>query len=102
MIAADWMESLSVFPKACVEKACAWWRDNETRKPKPADIRKLAIQHFGEVEWEKLMRLRALADLPVTDKPAGKPGAPEVYQKPTEEQKAKVREMVNSIQRVNA
>lgn len=72
MVGADWIDSLGVFPREHIDKAVTWWRDNESRKPKPADIRKLAIRYFGEVEWEKLMRLKEMHGLPVVDyTPAG-------------------------------
>lgn len=94
MVAHDWLESLAVLPQSAIAEACATWRDNETRKPTPAQIRKLAIRAFGEAEWERLMRLKAIAACPVSDTlaPAAKPG--EKWEKPTEEQKRRVKEIV--------
>ncbi len=67
MVGADWIDCLAVFPKEHLDKAVTWWRDNETRKPKPADIRKLAIRFFGETEWEKITRLKEMHGLPIVD-----------------------------------
>jgi len=94
MIAQDWLDSLAPLPKTAIAEACAWWRDNETRKPKPADIRKKAIEIFGESEWERLMRLKIIAASVPVAAPEVKKQEEQPWQKPTEEQKAKVRELV--------
>lgn len=89
MVGADWIDCLGVFPREHIDKAATWWRDNETRKPKPADIRKLAIGFFGETEWEKIMRLKEMHGLPVAEYNGGDGvGGAAVYSKPTDEQKA--------------
>jgi hypothetical protein len=68
MVGIDWIEALEVFPQTAIEKACRWWRDNETRKPKPADIRRLTIEHFGTRKWEELMRVKKLTEAPIVNK----------------------------------
>lgn len=92
-VAIDWVDCLRPFPQVAVEKACAEWRDTERRKPTPADIRGKAIATFGSIEWTKLMRLKALIELPIVD------SAPKTKQQgerilPTPEQKMKVAKMV--------
>lgn len=96
-VATDWVESLSVFPQDCIEKACAEWRDEETKKPKPADIRKLCIKHFGYQEWEKIMRLKAITKCKIEEKTKETSNKRE---KPTEEQKRRVSEIVSNMFKV--
>jgi hypothetical protein len=52
----DWLQDLGEFPSALVESACRHWRQNETRRPTPAEIRKI-------VGIELQRRSRALPDL---------------------------------------
>lgn len=42
-LARDWLEDLREFPLAMVENACREWRQTQSRRPTPADIRKLCI-----------------------------------------------------------
>lgn len=63
-IAVDWLESLRDIPQDFVRRAIEHWRDNETRKPKPADIRLLA-KRLGGKEYAAIQRLRILALVPL-------------------------------------
>lgn len=94
MVGADWIDCLAVFPREHIDKAVTWWRDNESRKPKPADIRKLAIRFFGETEWEKVMRLKEMAGLPIVDyTPVSQQEAEELVK--TDEQKASIAKILH-------
>lgn len=94
MIGGDWLECLEVLPKACIERACSWWRDNETRKPKPADIRRLTIEFFGVRRWDELMRVKKLTELPIINKARAEQAAdPEAR---TDAKKAAVAELVHN------
>lgn len=42
-IAEDWLEDLREFGPEIVERACREWRQTQSRRPTPADIRKLCI-----------------------------------------------------------
>ena len=42
-IAEDWLEDLGEFPAEVVEAACREWRQTQSRRPTPADIRTLCI-----------------------------------------------------------
>jgi len=67
MVGTDWIDCLAVFPNECIKEAVNWWRDNETKKPTPANIRKLAIKSFGIIEWERIERLKECYKLPIVD-----------------------------------
>lgn len=45
-VAADWQEVLGGYPKAVIRAACEDWLRAETRRPTPADIRKLCQDHM--------------------------------------------------------
>lgn len=68
LVAADWIECLETLPQDAIEKAIQFWRDRETRKPKPAEIRKLAVEFFGERKWNELMRVKQIAERPVVNR----------------------------------
>jgi hypothetical protein len=68
LVASDWIECLETLPQGAIEKAIQFWRDRETRKPKPAEIRKLAVEFFGERKWNELMRVKQIAERPVVNK----------------------------------
>lgn len=97
MIAMDWIESLSPFPQIAIESAIRHWRDNDSRKPKPADIRKLAVRAFGEVAWERYERAQMLSHLPVVDRSRMRPEKPpeEEWQRPTADKIAAVKELLS-------
>ncbi len=60
----DWIEDLVEYGPAIVAEACGEWRRAQTRRPTPADIRRLCI------EAEQLQRdRRALRALPSPDDP---------------------------------
>jgi hypothetical protein len=92
-VATDWVDCLRVFPQAAIEKACAQWRDTEKRKPTPSDIRSKAIAAFGEIEWNKLMRLKELAELPIVEAKSID-NQPDEWAPKTPEEKARVSKLV--------
>lgn len=47
-LAHDWLDDLREFGPAIVSEACLRWRRTESRRPTPADIRKLAIEVRNE------------------------------------------------------
>jgi hypothetical protein len=53
--AEDWIGDLAEFPIGIIEGACTQWRREKSRRPTPADIRKLAT-----AAREEAMRQRAL------------------------------------------
>lgn len=45
---ADWLEDLAEFAAPHVAEACKEWRRTQSKRPTPADIRKLALQHQSD------------------------------------------------------
>lgn len=45
LMLADWIEDLADIPQAAIEKAVTEWRRSSGSRPKPGDIRKLALSH---------------------------------------------------------
>lgn len=43
-LAADWLDDLAEFHESIVAMACRDWRQTETRRPTPAEIRKLCLE----------------------------------------------------------
>jgi len=62
-IARDWIMAVEDLPQAAVAKACDAWIRTEARKPKPADIRRRAIEAVGK-PWLWRERLRRLVEVP--------------------------------------
>lgn len=61
-MAQDWIDDLVEFGAAAAAQACGEWRRTQTRKPLPADIRKLCIEAEAvEQEREQLHALPSLA-----------------------------------------
>lgn len=62
LIATDWLEALQYLPQSAVGGACKVWLENEKYKPKPSDIRNLAIKmcHPGFIFYERLQILSKL------------------------------------------
>lgn len=40
----DWLDDLTEFPASLVSWACKEWRQSQTRRPMPAEIRKLCVE----------------------------------------------------------
>jgi len=60
LIATHWIAVLQEFPQDCVDKAVMHWLKTEKRKPKPSEIRGLAIHYFGYSEWQKIEKIKAI------------------------------------------
>ena len=78
----DWLEDLVEFGPELVRLACVEWRQENSRRPTPADIRLLAIRE---------QRRRAPPPLP--------PPPPPEFPPPTEAEKRAVSELVAQITR---
>lgn len=49
-VAQDWLDDLAIFHEAIVAEACRDWRQGESRRPTPSDIRKLCLESTKEPE----------------------------------------------------
>ena len=63
-IASDWLDALQGIPQGFIERAIKQWRNEQTRKPTPADIRILARSIGGRCLLE-IERLTELSQLPL-------------------------------------
>ena len=64
----DWVEALAGIPAWAVGKACSEWVREESRRPAPADIRRLALAKLDRVRAEQAHRAPAVPEpLPVID-----------------------------------
>lgn len=63
-VAGDWLKAMSGLPQFAVGEACERWVAEHTAKPKPADIRQLAISIVGK-PWVWQQRLREVVAAPV-------------------------------------
>jgi hypothetical protein len=60
----DWIGDLIEFGSGVVQEACAEWRRSETRRPLPADIRKLCQEERDRRQWRATRALPAPAPVP--------------------------------------
>ena len=60
----DWIDDLVEFGSGVVQEACAEWRRSETRRPLPADIRKLCAEERDRREWRATRALPPPAPVP--------------------------------------
>jgi hypothetical protein len=67
--AEDWIEDLLDFDLGIVAEACAQWRRGMSRRPTPADIRRLAIAEQGDRNEQ--LRLTAPTDMDAYAKSLG-------------------------------
>jgi hypothetical protein len=57
--AEDWIEDLVELPTECVEEACREWRQTQTRRPVPSEIRILAITAQARMRDRSILALPA-------------------------------------------
>ena len=94
-VAFEWMDALGEFPQGAINDACREYRNSKREwKPLPGQIRHLAIQAIGG-QWDEYQRLKELAVLPESDRP--KTEKQEEWKKPTDEQKAKVKDIMKNL-----
>ena len=94
-VAFEWMDALGEFPQWAINDACREYRNSKREwKPLPGQIRHLAIQAIGG-QWDEYQRLKELAVLPESDRP--KTEKQEEWKKPTDEQKAKVKDIMKNL-----
>jgi hypothetical protein len=60
----DWIDDLAEFGSGVVQEACAEWRRSETRRPLPADIRRLCVEERDRRAWRETRALPPPSPVP--------------------------------------
>jgi hypothetical protein len=59
----DWLDDMTEFGPEIVRQACAEWRQTQTRRPTPAELRAIAAQ----IQQRNRLEIRALEVLPTDE-----------------------------------